>query len=851
MPDSVAEALLGTLAIVLFAVGFGSPGMRRNPWASAWAAAWAFLLLAGFFTTLDERVPELRPVTSFVATLFPFWMLAGAFGYSGRPLPRALAFAGIGLALLRASLSKLGGDALEWSALVIEPTVMFAAAWVVYSGGAWRNRGPMDALIAPGLFLLGGVEILDEAMGLGGSNEIPWIAWIVVSLPLAAAQLQALPAEIARSWRLAEATLNESEETLRRAQRIAGIGSWSWDGPAEALLWSEENYRIFGITQGPVTNESFLERVHPDDRDPLVRTVTEAVRTGGHSEMEFRVQLPDGEERSIQGRIEAQLDEDGNLTRIFGTNYDVTEMRRTQEALRASEEQLEAILTSASGTLLLLFDRDGKIVSVYGPPPDPPIGLPREKVIGLHWSHLVGDESAVDQLRVVDEVFETGEVRKLRLSVPLPSGDRWYEAWVSPLQRTGAAPDRVLVIARDVTEQVRAERERKVLEAQLHQTQKLESLGVLAGGVAHDFNNMLVGIRGNAELALSRIDAESETAERLRDIEIASDQAALLTQQLLAYAGRTQASTETFDLSALVRGSLPLLRTSVPRSVELRIEAVADEAWLQGDTAQVRQVLMNLVSNAAEALEGRKGRVSVRVRTAGLGSAHLARCQVDETEGPGEFVYLEVADPGSGITAEVLPRIFDPFFTTKFQGRGLGLASVLGIVRSHRGAIEIESKEDEGSTFRLWFPRATAPRRRDAPSAPREDQRSGGLVLVVDDEQLVRRVAVLALEAEGFEVVSASSGAAALEIFRERSDDVAVALVDLTMPDIDGIETFEGLRSLRGDLPVVFMSGHSDSDLERRLRNQRGVDRIAKPFNIAGLGDKIRQVRSEPESEES
>jgi CheY-like chemotaxis protein len=322
----------------------------------------------------------------------------------------------------------------------------------------------------------------------------------------------------------------------------------------------------------------------------------------------------------------------------------------------------------------------------------------------------------------------------------------------------------------------------------------------------------------------------------------AAERGAGLTRELLAYAGRSRVEIEPIDLAELARDTVQLLRGATTRSDAVTFESSGSECWVEGDATQLRQVAMNVVRNGCEALGATGGSVRVRTALVRLGRDALEHCLVVDGVEPGLYACLEVRDDGCGMDAATLERIFDPFFSTKFHGRGLGLASALGIVRSHRGTLRVESEPGRGTTFRIFLPR-TERRAAASTAAPVATAASGpGTLLVVDDEPSVRAVARRMLEARGFEVLEAADGAAALEIARARAAELGAVLLDLAMPGMDGDRTFAALRSIRADLPIVFVSAHGEERLARRLRGRSRVVALAKPFRADALLQKVDEA---------
>lgn len=403
----------------------------------------------------------------------------------------------------------------------------------------------------------------------------------------------------------------------------------------------------------------------------------------------------------------------------------------------------------------------------------------------------------------------------------------------------------------DLTERIEAEQEKELLESQVRQSQKLESLGILAGGIAHDFNNLLVGILGHAGLAQSDLPQESPAREHMYRVEIAAQRAAELTQQMLAYSGRGKFQVEPVDLSCLVYELGQLLEVSISKKARLKYRLETELGSIEADASQIRQVVMNLITNASDALEDCEGVIIIRTGMRYLSSADLARICMTKPLREGDYVFVEVTDSGCGMDSATQARIFDPFFTTKFAGRGLGLAAVLGIVRGHHGTLEVESQAGRGTTFRAYFPKMEAKVTKPIELVPEATAWLGkGTILVVDDEEIVRKLATISLERSGFAVVQARDGKEAISIFEEDPTRFDAVLLDMTMPLMSGEETFGALRAIHPDVRVILSSGYSESQTNETFTGSSPCAFLQKPYKPADLISRVRQVietdRSEP-----
>ncbi|HEX5692036.1 MAG TPA: PAS domain S-box protein, partial [Roseiflexaceae bacterium] len=395
----------------------------------------------------------------------------------------------------------------------------------------------------------------------------------------------------------------------------------------------------------------------------------------------------------------------------------------------------------------------------------------------------------------------------------------------------------------DISARKQAEEQQQLLDAKLHQTQKLESLGILAGGIAHDFNNLLTGILGYADLALLELSPRSPARDLIEAAMNGTRRAAELTAQMLAYSGKGRFVVEPLDLSALIEGMTRLLDISISKKCVLKYDLVTDLPSIMADATQMRQVIMNLVINASEAIGERSGLISIATGAMHCDHAYLYETYLDEDLPEGLYVYMEVADNGAGMSEETRARIFEPFFTTKFTGRGLGLAAVLGIVRGHKGALKIYSEPGRGTTFKALFP-AT-----ELPAAASEDSRShatewrgSGTVLVVDDEETVRGLVRRMLERMGFTVLTAADGREAVELFRANAAHIRLVLLDMTMPHMDGEETFRELRRIRGNPITILSSGYNEQTATSRFAGKGLAAFIQKPYHFEELRAIVRKA---------
>ncbi len=523
------------------------------------------------------------------------------------------------------------------------------------------------------------------------------------------------------------------------------------------------------------------------------------------------------------------------LVMTGGMSESVLEVARTRSELRRSLARLQRIFDSVE-EVYLETTLDGRILEV-SPSAQYWVGKDVDLRGMSSWDFYA---HAKDRERLIAALRSEGRVRDFETTARLPDGRTVICASnLSLVTEEETGESRIVGSLRDITEQKRAEAERHELERQMQQAQKLESLGLLAGGIAHDFNNLLTGMLGSAELALLKLAPDHPARPRVEAIRPIARRATELCRELLAYSGRARFDVVPVDLSALVRDMEELLRVSLPKKTHLERELASGLPAIVGDATQLRQIVLNLVINAAEAMEG-SGIVRIATRACRCAAGELASPYVSETPPGGDYALLEVRDTGPGMSDTVRRHLFDPFFTTKFSGRGLGLAAVLGIVRGHRGTVQVLSEPGKGSTFRVFLPVATA-----ALSEPREAVAEApwvgqGRVLLVDDEASVREVGAAMLAHLGFEVTLAEGGRRALEVFGSQGDGFALAIVDLTMPDLSGIEVVHELTRLRPDVAVLITSGYGEEEGEALLEREGVRGFLPKPFALDELRQKVR-----------
>ncbi len=637
--------------------------------------------------------------------------------------------------------------------------------------------------------------------------------------------------------REAERKVKLSEQKLRLALTAGRMGTWCWEAENNVVSWSPEMYELLGMdshTSEP-TAKSSMELTHPEDVERVRRTFLEALQNHLPFECEYRVIRPNGTLLWIAVRGLTTYSPRGEPISHTGIAIDVTERRVGEQALRQAEDRFQR-LWNANVIGITACDHEKVLESndVFLQL----VGYTREDLIEhrVVFAAITAPEYRERHDRAIRELLERGSCTPYEKEYVRKNGVRVSAlVGIVLLQR---APFRCMFFVIDLTEQ-------KALEKKLFEKQNLEKIGLLAGGVAHDFNNLLVGILGNASLAEEMLDEDSPVRETVQEIQRAGERAAHLTRQMLAYSGKGRFIVEALNLSSVARETVELVTHSVSKKVSVRLDLAENIPLVEADIGQLQQIVMNLVLNAAEAIGDREGLILVRTGEQHLQEEFLRGALRGSELDPGQYVCLEVSDSGSGMDEETQARIFEPFFTTKFTGRGLGLAAVDGIVRGHKGAVRVKSTPKVGTTFTVVLPvpqkRTAPPRQAEQPLLQKPHRTE--TILVVDDEEFVLKTAKFSLERHGYRVLVAQSGKAAVEILKRDTGHVSLAVLDLSMPEMSGMETLVALRMIRPDLEVLISSGYSESESLRLFAGHEISGFVQKPYTATGLVAKVQQRR--------
>ena len=664
-----------------------------------------------------------------------------------------------------------------------------------------------------------------------------------------------------------EATSRESEERFRQIAESIDEVFWITPPDKNRMIYVSPAYeKIWGRPCADlyVNPRNWLAAIHPDDRDRVIHAALTQQSEGTYDE-EYRILRTDGAERWIRDRAFPLRDDSGEIYRIVGLAEDITERKHVESENRALSEQLEArvvertaqlkdanealrkadsrqrALLNAIPDVVFRIHRDGTFLDFSAP--HGRTFLPPDRIIGtnLMTSALPGEVRTALK-SAIDRAVEGAAVHPLEYALPSDGVTRHYEARIV---RSGA--DEVVATIRDITNRKNAEAHRERLEQQLRQSQKMEAIGTLAGGIAHDFNNILTAILGYAELLRGQVRGQPGIEDRLGEITKAGARAKDLVAQILTFSRRQEHSRTAMALGPAIDEALKLMRAAIPTTIEIDADVDHELPLVLADATQIHQVVMNLASNAAAAMGGGPGRLLVRCRAVDLDAAGAA----DTGLSPGRYVRLSIEDSGCGMPPDVLERIFDPFFTTKGpgEGTGLGLSVVHGIVKAHEGAISVESRVDEGTAFRIYFPALLERQPSRARPRPTAVTGQGEHVLCVDDEPALVELLRDQLESLGYRVSAYVSPLEALSDFLGHPLDFDVLLTDFTMPGMSGADLAERILKVRPDLPVVMATGYGHVVTEERVRELGVRPLLQKPFSMALLGEAIQDALSSARAE--
>ena len=605
---------------------------------------------------------------------------------------------------------------------------------------------------------------------------------------------------------------------------------------------SDAFVEILGFRREEIVGNTSLELnlwVEPEQREAAVADLD---RDGSVRDARLEYRTKQGEVRT--GLFSADIIEVDGSPHLLTVMNDITDRLRAERERRISDERYRLIseLTSDYAYSFRVDAESGLVLDWLSGAIEDLTGFTLAEIVERGgWESLIHpDDIEIPRQQLAALLAGRAETVEYRM-VTKSREARWVRDYARPeYDAESGQLTHIHGAVQDIAER-RLETERRLrLEGQIQQCQKLESLGILAGGIAHDFNNLLMAIVGYSDLATEELPDSSPAHTYVHGVRQAADRGAELVKQLLVYAGKGSSSYEKVELEELVHEMAKLLEVTISKKIEMRLEFATDLPAITADAMQIRQVCMNLVTNASEAIGDESGTIVIRA-----GSEYLEREPAGESLpglefAPGEYLYLEVADDGEGMDAATRSKIFEPFYTTKFDGRGLGLAVIQGIIRGHSGWITIQSEVGIGSTIRAYLPVSESRERAAAAVDLERDLRfDGRTVLLVDDEEAIRAVGRRMLERLGMQVITANDGQEALEKLAAEGVHIDVVLMDLTMPRMSGPECMPELRRLHPHLPLIFASGCGEQDLTDRCGGWPHTALIPKPFDHRQLAEKL------------
>ncbi len=581
--------------------------------------------------------------------------------------------------------------------------------------------------------------------------------------------------------------------------------------------------RMAGLPTDVLTGRNMMDFVHADSRQMIVERMQQVMQRREPATL-AEEQLLRSDGRSFIAEVEAMPVFWNNHSVIQVVIHDISERRQREEEI----SRLAAILELTSD-FVGTADVDGHVLYVNT------AGL---KMVGLAPDTQIHDKMISDfhpveeSKRLKERIFPIAEQQgscQVECTFLHQDGHEVPASAVFTAHKdANGHVTHYSVIARDLTE----ERKRN---QQLEHTQRLESLGILAGGIAHDFNNILTAIMGNAAMAERSLDDASPAKEKLARIEASTQRASDLCRQMLAYSGKGKFVVKAINLSDMVEEMTRLMEVSIRKNVVIKYHLAEHLPAVEADMAQLQQVILNLITNANEAIGDKSGVISFSTGVMHADGSYLQAAISGETLPQGRYVYIEVSDTGCGMDADTMKKIFDPFFTTKFTGRGLGMSAVLGIIRGHHGALRVYSEPGKGTTFKILLPASEQPVDQRLPTQQVTRWQGRGAILVVDDEETIREVAAMMLEDMGFSIFTAENGLQGLDVYRQHQDEIVGVLMDMTMPKMDGKACFRELRRTNADVKVILTSGYNEQDATSRFVGQGLAGFIQKPYSPEAL----------------
>jgi PAS domain S-box-containing protein len=542
------------------------------------------------------------------------------------------------------------------------------------------------------------------------------------------------------------------------------------------------------------------------------------------------------------------IDGENNVVGVLGLSNDVTPRKTAEEALKESEALFRSQFEFGNIGIAITSVNKGwlrvnrRLCEMFG--------YSEEELRQKTWSEMTYPEDLARDVEQFNRVLN-GEIETYELDkrfIRKDGGILSTHLTVSCYRNPDRSVKFFIASFLDITERIKAEEARVEMERRLLHSQKLESLGVLAGGIAHDFNNLLAAIIGNLDIALTNIPEDSSAREDIEQALLASERATELTRQMLAYSGKGHFAIRQISLNEIIHQNADIFKAIIPKTITVNLELADTISLIVADQGQVQQVIMNLITNASEAIGPNPGVITIKTGAGEYGQDYLNKSSLEIKPPAGRYVFVEISDTGCGMDEETKHRLFEPFFTTKFTGRGLGMSAVSGIVSGHQGAIIIDSATGKGTTIRVLFPaydisRTSLNAKSISPKPTAGQIRfPSGKILIVDDEEIVRKYTAAVVKRLGFETMVAANGEEALRLFRKNPNEFICVILDLTMPIMDGLTTFLELKKLNADQKVILLSGYSEKDATCRFEGRGLSGFLQKPFRLEELRDKLYSI---------
>ncbi len=635
--------------------------------------------------------------------------------------------------------------------------------------------------------------------------------------------------------------LKDSEERLHQTLYQANLGSWDYNMLTGKTTNNSRYSTMLGYGHGEIdtSNNGWLNLVHPDDKNHIESTMQGFLKNdSGQFQCEFRMRSKSGNWISIYscGGV-TERDANGNPVRFSGIHQDITRRKHSENMVRKAAKNWESTF-DALPELIAILDSEGIIIRANTAQARA-LGMKREDCVGKKLCGMLHTQEFIGQC--ISTIISSDTSLPISKEVTFQKIEGTFEVVLVPVQDTHEETIRIIHVARNITERKDAEKKQREMENRVQHSQKLESLGVLAGGIAHDFNNILMAIRGYTELAMSASDKNDSVFDFLektiKSIGVASE----LSGQMLAYSGKGNFVIEPAQVNDIIENMKPMFQVSVSRKANLIFNLRENNPDVLVDSTQMEQVILNLVTNASEALGSSKGTIII---STGTEITQIPDC--DSNEKNKNFVFFKVEDTGEGMTEEVKNKLFEPFFSTKFTGRGLGMAVVQGIVDGHNGFIKVITKIGTGSSLKIYIPALQGEpvryKKLLQSSVEENSKKSSQGILMVDDEKNILFIGELALKKSGYTVFTAENGEDAVSIYNKNKAQIDCIVLDLTMPVMDGIECLKELTKINPTVKVILSSGYNKQDVEERIDSSYISDYLKKPYGLKALRSIVKEV---------